>query len=76
MEKRYQGVLKFKRFFGVKAGRSIWKESFVKTRVYVDFSFARCELEWLRDYVIPAAGASVFGYYVDVFFDMDDDLPF
>jgi hypothetical protein len=35
MERRYQGVLKFKRFFGVKAGRSIWKESFVKTRVYV-----------------------------------------
>jgi hypothetical protein len=68
MERRYQGVLKFKRFFGVKAGRSIWKESFVKTRVYVNPSVARYELEWLRDYVIPATGAFVVGYYVDTFF--------
>ena len=38
MERRYQGVLKFKRFFGVKAGRSVWKEAFVKTHVYVNLS--------------------------------------
>lgn len=76
MEKRYQGVLKFKRFFGVKAGRSIWKESFVKTHAYVDPSCAQYELEWLRDYVVPATGASVIGYYVDTFFDMSDNLPF
>jgi hypothetical protein len=75
MERRYQGVLKFKRFFGVKAGRSVWRESFVKTHVYVNPSVARYELEWLRDYVIPATGASVVGYYVDAFFDMDENLP-
>lgn len=76
MEKRYQGVLKFRRFFGIRAGRSIWKESFVKTHVYVDPSSAQCELEWLCDYVIPATGASVIGYYVDAFFDMGDNFPF
>lgn len=75
MERRYQGVLKFKRFFGVKAGRSVWKESFIKTHVYVDPSAVRRELCWLRDYVIPATGASIVGYYVDSFFDMDDNLP-
>lgn len=75
MERRYQGVLKFKRFFGIKAGRSIWKESFVKTHVYTHSSFARCELDWLRDYVIPSTGASVVGYYVDTFLDMGEDLP-
>ena len=50
MERRFQGVLKFKRFFGVKAGRSIWKESFVKTRVYADpspASFDLCFFQWL-----------------------------
>lgn len=76
MERRYQGILKFKRFFGVKAGRSIWKESFVKTHVYVNLSAARLELCWLRDYVIPATGASIVGYYIDTFFDMDENLPF
>lgn len=76
MEKKYQGVLKFKRFFGIKAGRLIWKESFVKTRVYTCSSFARSELDWLRDYIIPATGARVIGYYVDAFFDMDEDFPF
>lgn len=76
MEKRYQGVLKFKRFFGVKAGRSIWKESFVKTHVYADPLAARSELFWLRDYVVPATGASIVGYYIDTFFDMDENLPF
>lgn len=75
MEKRYQGVLKFKRFFGVKAGRSIWKESFVKTHVYTDPLPVRSELFWLRDYVIPATGASIVGYYIDTFFDMDENLP-
>lgn len=75
MERRYQGVLKFKCFFGVKAGRSIWKETFVKTRVYVNLSAARLELCWLRDYVIPATGASIVGYYIDTFFDMDENLP-
>lgn len=75
MERRYQGFLKFKRFFGVKAGRSVWKESFVKTHVYVNLSAARRELCWLRDYVIPATGASIVGYYIDSFFDMDEDLP-
>ena len=75
MERRYQGVLKFKRFFGVKAGRSIWKESFVKTHVHVNLSAARRELCWLRDYVVPTTGASIVGYYIDSFFDMDENLP-
>ena len=75
MERRFQGVLKFKRFFGVKAGRSVWKESFVKTRVYADPSPAHSELFWLRDYILPATGALLVGYYVDVFFDADEDLP-
>lgn len=75
MERRYQGVLKFKRFFGIKAGRSIWKESFVKTHVYTDPLPARSELFWLRDYIVPATGALIVGYYVDSFFDMDENLP-
>lgn len=75
MERRYQGVLKFKRFFGVKAGRSIWKESFVKTRVYTGPLLASSELFWLRDYIVPATGARVVGYYIDTFFDMDENLP-
>lgn len=75
MERRYQGVLKFERFFGVKAGHSVWKESFVKTNVYVDPDLARFELSRLRDYIIPATGARVIGYYIDTFFDMDEDLP-
>lgn len=75
METRHQGVLKFKRFFGIKAGRSVWKEAFVKTHVYVNSSAASQELCWLRDYVLPATGVSIVGYYIDTFFDMDEDLP-
>ena len=75
MERRYQGVLKFKRFFGVKAGHAIWKESFIKTHVCTDPLPARSELYWLRDYVVPAIGARVVGYYIDIFFDMDENLP-
>ena len=59
----------------VKAGRSIWKESFVKTHVYTDSLPARSELCWLRDYIVPATGACVVGYYIDTFFDMDENLP-
>lgn len=76
MERKFQGVLKFRRFFGVKAGHSIWKESFVKTRVYADPSPARSDLFWLRDYILPATGVRIIGYYVDTFFDADEYLPF
>lgn len=75
MERRYQGVLKFKRFFGVKAGRSVWKDSFVKTNVYTDPLSVRFELYRLRDYIIPATGARFIGYYIDSFLDMDENLP-
>lgn len=75
MERRFQGVLKFKRFFGIKAGRSIWKESFVKTRVYADPSPAHSELYWLLDHILPATGVRVVGYYVDIFLDVDENLP-
>lgn len=75
MERRYQGVLKFKRFFGVKAGRSVWKESFVKTSVYTSPALVSFELNRLRDYIIPATGARVIGYYIDTFLDMDENLP-
>lgn len=76
MEKKYQGVLKFKRYFGIKAGKSIWKESFVKTHVWPSPSYAQIELNWLRDYLLPATGVRIIGYYIDSFLDMDNNLPF
>lgn len=76
MERRFQGVIKFRRFFGIKAGRSVWKESFVKTNAYVDPELVRFELNRLRDYIIPATGARVIGYCIDSFFDTCEDFPF
>jgi hypothetical protein len=32
MFKHYYGYIKFQRFFGVKAGRSVWNDAFIRTR--------------------------------------------
>jgi hypothetical protein len=34
MFKHYYGYIKFQRFFGVKAGRSVWNDAFIRTRYY------------------------------------------
>lgn len=67
METKFQGILKVNRFFGVKAGRSVWKESFVRTRVYSDKEAARAELLYLIDSVAPAMNVRVLGYAVESF---------
>lgn len=75
LETKFQGILKFSRFAGVKSGRSIWHSSSVRTRVYSDSESARSELRWLVDSVAPAMNVRVLGYAVESFLDMSDDLP-
>ena len=76
MEKRFTGFLRFKRFNGIKAGRSIWREFTLQTRVYPDKESAYSELRWLTDVVVPATGVKIVGYFVDSFLSFDDDYPF
>lgn len=75
METKFQGILKFNRFFGIKAGRSVWKESFVRTRIYSDKEAARAELLYLIDSVAPAMNVRILGYAVESFLDMSENLP-
>lgn len=75
METKFQGFLKVNRFFGIKAGRSVWKESFVRTRIYSDKEAARAELLYLIDSVVPAMNVRVLGYGVESFLDMSENLP-
>lgn len=76
METRFTGFLKFKRFYGIKAGRSIWKEFTLQTRVYLDKKSVYDELRWLIDVVVPATGVKLIGYFVDSFLDFDGNRPF
>ena len=47
MFKCYYGYIKFQRFFGVKAGRSVWNDAFIRTRYYRTEFEAREELRYL-----------------------------
>lgn len=67
MKKSYYGFIKISRFFGVKAGRSVWKESYVKTRYYYDEADCRRDLSHLINSVIPATGAKIIGYSLESF---------
>lgn len=75
METKFQGILKVNRFFGIKAGRSVWKESFVRTRIYSDKEAARAELLYLIDSVAPAMNVRILGYTVESFLDISENLP-
>jgi hypothetical protein len=35
MFKHYYGYIKFQRFFGVKAGRSVWNDAFIRTHYHL-----------------------------------------
>lgn len=61
----YFGILYFDKFAGVKSGRSIWKESFVKTNQYLTETEALNELSYLRDIVAPAMGVKVRCYSIE-----------
>lgn len=76
MEKRFTGFLRFKRFNGIKAGRPIWREFTLQTRVYPDKKSVHSELRWLIDVVVPATGVKIVGYFIDDFLDFDDNYPF
>lgn len=75
IETKFEGILRISRFAGIKAGRSIWKSSTVRTRVYSDMESARSELRWLIDSVAPAMNVRILGYAIESFLDMSDNLP-
>lgn len=65
MKKVYTGFIRVNRFFGVKAGRSVWKDSLLKTRSYSSAKECYSEMEYFLDVVIPATGAKIVGYFVE-----------
>lgn len=75
METKFQGILKINRFFGIRAGRSVWKESSVRTRIYSNEEAARAELSYLIDTVAPAMNVRILGYSLESFLDMSENLP-
>ena len=65
MYKVYTGFIKVSKFFGVKAGRSVWKECYIYTRPYQDYTLAVEELKYLRDSILPALGVKIIGYTIE-----------
>lgn len=72
--KVYYGILYFNKFFGVKNGRSVWKESFVKTKQCRTFTEAHKELLYLMEIVAPAMGVKVLCHSVESM--LVDNIPF
>ena len=62
MYRVFYGNILIKKFFGIKSGRSVWKEVYVRTRYYTSENTAVSELMYLRDVVLPATGVKVLGY--------------
>lgn len=65
METMFYGRVKIQRFFGVKAGRSVWTDAYVKTRYYRTEVEARDALTFLVDSVLPATRVKILGYVVE-----------
>nr|CDL65714.1 unnamed protein product [uncultured bacterium] len=79
MQRKFYGTVKIQRFFGIKTGRSVWTESYVRTRYYFSECEAREALAFLVDSVLPATRVKILGYYVEscILPSPDDfDLPF
>lgn len=79
MERKFYGTVKIQRFFGIKAGRSVWTDAYIHTRHYDTEFEAREALVFLVDSVLPATRVKILGYIVESCFlsSPDDfDLPF
>ena len=64
-QKQYYGIVVFKKFFGIKAGRSVWKQCTLKLRAYYTIDQAYSELHYFIDVVLPATGAKLVSYYFE-----------
>lgn len=53
------------KFFGVKAGHSIWRECYVSTRPHQSKAVCLEEFVYLRDTVLPATGVKILGYALE-----------
>jgi hypothetical protein len=53
------------KFFGVKAGRSIWRECHISTRPHQSKAVCLEEFAYLRDTVLPATGVKIRGYVIE-----------
>lgn len=74
MYKVYTGFIKVSKFFGVKAGRSVWKECYIYTRPYQNYTLAVDELKYLRDSIVPALGAKIIGYDIETSLVQEEDF--
>lgn len=72
--KVYFGILYFDKFAGVKNGRSVWKEAFVKTSQFPTGTQAHKELIYLMEVVAPAMGVKVRCYSIETM--LVDNIPF
>ena len=74
MYRVFYGNILVKKFFGVKAGKSVWKEVYIKTRFYDSRELAVCELIYLRDNVLPAAGVRILGYSIQSYLKEEEEF--
>lgn len=65
----YIGIIYFERFAGVKAGKSMWSKSLVKTRKFYISDDAYKEMNFLKDHVLPATNVRIYGYSVETYFE-------
>lgn len=64
-QKQYYGIVVFKKFFGIKAGCSVWKQCTLKLRSYYAIDQAYAELHYFIDVILPATGVKFVSYYVE-----------
>lgn len=74
MYRVFYGNILVKKFFGVKAGKSVWKEVYIKTRCYGDSTLAAGELMYLRDNVLPATGCRILGYSLQSYLKEEEEF--
>lgn len=74
MYRVFYGNILVKKFFGFRAGKSVWKETYIKTRCYVDKKLAVDELIYLRDDVLPAIGCRILGYSLQSYLKEEEEF--
>ena len=74
MYRVFYGNILIKKFFGVKSGRSIWKEVYIRTRCYCEQKLAVDELIYLRDDVLPATGCKILGYSLQSYLKEEEEF--
>lgn len=72
----WQFTIRFKKFSGVRAGHSIWKEVDYVSPCFSSQLACSKTMCFFRDHVLPCTGVKIMGYFIEAHYEYEKPEEF